>query len=280
MRVLIAGCGYVGTALGLQLAAAGHTVIGLRRDPEGLPDPIEPFAADLRHPQTLAGLPEVDAVAITVSADGRDEEAYRAAYLDGPATLLGALDGRGADIPVVFTSSTAVYGQDDGSWVDEDSPTEPGRFSGRIMLAAESQIHDWPSGGTALRLGGIYGPGRTRLVDSVRDGTAICVEEAVSYTNRIHRDDAAAALAHVLTGQATAPTYLVVDDDPAERCAVLRWLADRLDVDPPRTVPPDDPDAPRRRGANKRCSNAAIRATGWAPAYPSFRAGYGEMLGG
>ncbi len=271
-RVLIAGCGDVGSHAGSLLATMGHDVTGLRRSPDRLPSEIRGLAADLTDPSTL-DLPEVDLLAYTASADGRTEEAYRAAYVDGLRNVLAALPT--PPHRLVFVSSTAVYGQDDGTWVDEDSPTEPTGFSGRTLLEAEDVVRS--AGGVVLRLSGIYGPGRTRLIDQVRGGEAVCVEGAASYTNRIHRDDCGAAVAHLLTLDEPAGVYLGTDDEPADRCEVYRWLADQLGVAPPPLVPPDQ--APQRsRGGNKRCRNARLRATGWAPSYRSYRDGYAAML--
>jgi nucleoside-diphosphate-sugar epimerase len=135
-RVLIAGCGYVGTALGLRLSAVGHRVWGLRRHPGELPSPIEPLAADLADPSSLAVLPrDLDWVVYAAAAGGFSDERYRAAYVDGPRHLLSALAATGiAPRRLVFTSSTGVYAQSGGEQVDETSPTEPTHFSGTRLL--------------------------------------------------------------------------------------------------------------------------------------------------
>lgn len=272
MRVLIAGCGYVGTALGLELAAHGDVVHGLRRDPSGLPRPIIPVAADLTDAASLRDLPAVDAVVITASSDGRDPDRYRDAYVDGPTTLLRTLADAGQTIDtVLFTSSTAVYGQRDGEWVDEASPTDPSTETGAILLEAEGAVLDGPFPATVVRLTGIYGPGRTRLLERVRSGEARCPAEP-EYTNRIHRDDCAGVLAHLLRLPDRADRYVGVDHDPADRCSVYRWLAERLDVPPPEV----DAEAGSRRGS-KRCSNDRLVASGYRFRYPSFRDGYAQM---
>lgn len=275
-RILIAGCGDVGSRLGRLLADRGHMVWGLRRDPEVLPRAIQPVAADLSDPSTLDDLPEgLDLVVYTAAADGRDETAYRAAYVDGPRNLLDALQ-RAGETPRrwLFTSSTGVYGQDDGSPVDEDSPTEPASMTGRVMLEGEQVFRDAPWPAVVARLAGIYGPGRTRLLDRIEAGEARCSDSETHYTNRIHADDAAAALAHLAYLDDPAPTYVVVDDEPAERCRVLRDLAEHLGAPPP---PHDEPTA-HRRGANKRCSNWRLKETGFTLRYPSYREGYREMI--
>ena len=139
MRILIAGCGDIASALGVELAIAGYEIWGLRRDPAGLPAAIRPLRADLTRPATLVGLPRaIDVVVYTAAPDESTDRAYRATYVEGLCALLQALVAQRQGPPrIVFTSSTAVYGQTDGSWVDEASPTEPGDFRGRRLLQAE-----------------------------------------------------------------------------------------------------------------------------------------------
>lgn len=283
-RALIVGCGFVGTALGRELAGEGWDVWGVRRDPSGLPEAVAPVAADVTDTRTLAGaLPEhPDVVIYAVSADTRSREAYRAAYVDGLRSVMSVLL-EGGNLPdrLLFVSSTAVYGDHRGAWVDETSSTEPAGFRGRIMLEAEElALGGGGTGvpGTVLRLGGIYGPGRNRLLDRIRGGEALCPPDGPYYTNRIHRDDAAGILAH-LSDPSRAElhdVYLGVDRDPAPYCEVLRWLAERLGAPEPGTG--DDGSLDRRRRSNKRCSSERVVASGYAFRYPSFRDGYGAVL--
>lgn len=276
-RALIAGCGYVGTALALRLAGEGHTVWGMRRHADALPDGVLPWPADLSDPATLRDLPPgLDSVAYTAAADGRSEAAYRAAYVDGLRNLLDAL-GRQGQRPrrVVFTSSTGVYAQENGEWVDEDSPTEPRSFSGRLLLEAERVLRNGPFPGVALRLGGIYGPGRERVLDEVRAGKARCPPET-RWSNRIHRDDCAGALRHLLALEGPEPLYVGVDTEPAELCRVLRWVAERLNAPEP---PVGDDGRARRNRSNKRCSSARLLASGYRFRYPTFREGFAALLG-
>ena len=278
-NVLIAGCGYVGTALGPRLASEGHVVWGLRRRPDALPSSIRPFVADLTVPETLQALPPgLDVVFYTAAADAPDDEAYRAAYVEGLHNLLRALDHqRQALRRVFFTSSTGVYAQASGAWVDETSPTEPAEFSGIRVLEGERLLIENPFPATVLRLGGIYGPGRTRLIERVRQGLAVCQDGPPLYTNRIHRDDCAGALRHLMTLAEPASLYLGVDHEPAEQCEVLQWLAARLGVSPPGVEPPSGSEV-RRHQSNKRCSNAKLVASGYVFRYSSFRDGYMALL--
>ena len=277
--MLIAGCGDVGTALGLLLARDGHEVFGLRRRPERLPAPIRPLRGDLADPASLRGLPDgIELVAYTAAADGFDDDAYRRAYVDGVTNVLHVLAERRTPVRrLLFTSSTAVYAQTDGGWVDEASPAEPAGFSGRRVLEGEARVLASGIPPVVLRLAGIYGPGRTRLVERVRTGAATCAAGPPHWTNRIHRDDCAGAAHHLLGLADPAPLWLGVDDEPADECAVLDWLAARLGVAPPRRVPLD-PTASGRPRTNKRCSNRKLVAAGYSMRYATFRDGYASLL--
>jgi len=295
MTVLLAGCGDLGTEAGLRFAASGHRVVGWRRSPEKLPAVIEGVAADLTR-GSLPPIPaESSAVVVAIAADSPTEDAYRAAYVDGLAHVLDAVAASGAPVRrVLFVSSTAVYGDADGGWVDEATAPNPGGFSGRIIREAEELLSGRLDGTgispVVLRLGGIYGPGRTRLIDQVRGGSAT-IPAASRFTNRIHRDDAAAAIVHLCTVAAEpAPLYLGVDDEPAELGAVLRFLAGELGLPEPTSESVASPEAAgaagavgkagSARGGNKRVSNALLRDTGFRFEYPSYREGYRAILAG
>ena len=276
-RILIAGCGDIGVALGLSLTAAGHGVWGLKRRPNSLPPSIQPLQADLNAPNSLAILPpKLDAVVYAAAAGGYTPERYRIAYQDGVANILQALQAQGQSLQrFIFVSSTSVYGQSSGEWVDEDSPALAEGFASDTLRAGERLAWSSPVPATVIRFGGIYGPGRTRLLDSVTQGTAKC--SAGVYTNRIHRDDCAGALSHILMLKEPAPLYLGVDNDPAEQCEVMRWLAQQLSVTPPPQANVDSSPEQRMRG-NKRCRNDRLRAAGYRFLYPSYREGYAAQV--
>jgi len=278
--VLVAGCGYVGTALAVALRADGHDVFGLRRDPSGLPEGIRPLAFDLSSRAPLVLPADVDCAVYCVGAKAGTEEAYRAAYVDGLDKLLDALAAqRTPPRRVLFTSSTSVYAQRDGEWVDEDSETEPARFSGRILLEGESHLASSGLPATVVRLGGIYGPGRTSLLARVARGEVTRAPGPPQYTNRIHRDDAAGVLRFLLFGLAGAvrPVYLGVDCEPAAQADVYAFLAEALGVPEP-ALAAEAPANSARRPGSKRCSNARLLAAGYAFRYPSFREGYQELV--
>ncbi len=272
MRVLIAGCGYVGARLAAELVAGGHRVWGLTRHATELPAGVQNVVADLSV-GSLALTTELDAVVFAVAAKAHDEATYRAIYVRGAENLLASLTQAGlAPKRLIFTSSTAVYAQDDGSWVDEGSPTQPVDFTGRIMLEAERVFATAPYPHVVVRLGGIYGPGRMRLVEEVRSRRAQLQPGVGAWTNRIHRDDCAGVLAHLLMLDQPDSCYIGVDCEPALRNVVLSWLASELGVAPLSAAAA----ASSRRPSNKRCSNARLLASGYRFRYPSFREGYLE----
>lgn len=278
MRILVAGAGYVGAELARGLARAGHDVLALRRSPPSAAvasgAPLRWLACDLGDSRALAALAleGVEALAYLVAADARDDAAYRRAYVDGLASLLLRLRAASSLRRVLFASSTSVYAQDDGSRVDESSPCEPREFAGRRVLEGEEVARGAGCESIALRLGGIYGPGRDSLIERVRSGTAR-LPRAPHYTNRIHRDDAARACAQLLALPAPATRYVGVDEEPADQADVLRWLAARLGA----PAPPGDYD-PNASPSGKRCSSARLQASGFAFAHPSFREGYAALL--
>lgn len=279
--ILIAGCGDVGTTLGLRLAEDGHTVYGLRRRPESLPGAIQPIVADLRAPDSLSSLPAgLDFVFYTAAPDRRSEEAYRGVYVDGVRNLLQALKTQDHPVQRFFLiSSTSVYGQSDGEWVDETSRTEPRTFTGELILEGERRLLGGPFPATVLRAAGIYGPGRTQLIEKVRNGEVAFPEDAPRYTNRIHRDDVAGALRHLMGLADPEDLYLGVDNEPSDLREVARWLADKLGV----TLSGPEGDA-RTRGGHRRNSkrgrNDKLRATGYQFLYPTYREGYSAVIAG
>lgn len=275
-RILIAGCGDIGGALGLTLLEQGDEVFGLRRTTAALAPGLTPVSADLSAPLPPGALPDfLDAVVYTAAATERSDAGYRAAYVQGVYHLQRAL---GSPTRFLFVSSTSVYGQTTGEWVDEASPTQPAGFNGARVLEAERLVHAHPAPSTCVRFGGIYGPKRTRLIRQVLEGSATLKPDAAEgvplFTNRIHRSDCISVLRFLLDRPEAPPVLLGVDSDPAPFNDVLEWLARRC-----RRPSPPMADSPRvSPGQNKRCSNQRLRDLGYALHYPSFRDGYGEIL--
>lgn len=267
-HALIAGAGDVGVRAGLRLAAAGWRVTGIRRGGT-LPDPIAVHRGDLTRPATLSGLPgDIDLVLYLPAPGTRDEATYRALFVDGPAALLAALPRPPRRL--VFVSSTAVYGDAAGDWVDERTPPRPEGFNGEVLLEAEQALARLPVASVVLRLAGLYGPGRDWLLSRVRAGEG-CRPDF--WTNRIHVDDAARLLVHLAGMEAPDAVYVGVDDEPATECAVLGWLAGRLGL----PAPAPGPGNPRMGVGNRRLSNARVRASGFEFEYPDYRRGYAPL---
>lgn len=278
--LLVAGCGDVGSRLALRMQAQGWTVYGLRRNVAALPDGTLPIAADLQADRCPPAWPrgEVDYLLYCAAATQHDEQGYRAAYVDGLRHVLGWLaQHRQRPRRLLFASSSSVYGQQQGEWIDERSPAEAQSYSARIMREAEQIALASGVPATVVRLTGLYGPGREWLLSQVRQGYRVSESPAL-YGNRIHVDDAAGLFAHLLEaahrGELLEDCYLGVDDAPAALHEVVGWLREQLAVshwsDEQRV----------RRAGSKRCSNARARALGWAPQYPSFREGYAAILAG
>jgi len=274
MTVVLAGCGDVGTQVALELLAAGHRVLGLRRSTHALPSAVTARSVDLA--AEVPQLPDdTETVVVATAADGGTVEDYRRAYLSVVANITRAVrTGRASPRRVLFVSSTGVYGGDDGRWVDERTPTRPATATASVLLEAERYLHAELPGATVLRLAGIYGPGRTGLVNRVRQRPPP-IPDHPRWTNRIHRDDAAAAIVHLTTAtRRPAPLYVGTDDCPAERGQVIRYLAGELGVPPPTMQRASE--AP----GGKRCRNTLLRSSGYSLRYPTYREGYRAVLTG
>jgi nucleoside-diphosphate-sugar epimerase len=255
-------------------------VYGLRRQAASLPVPILPVRGDLASSEVPRGWPngKLDYLVYAASASQHDEPGYRQAYVEGLRNVLGWLEQRGQRPQrVFFVSSTGVYAQNGGEWIDETSATEPTGYTGQVMLEAEQLALECGFPATRVRMAGLYDPVRPWMQNQVRSGLRV-ERDPPQYSNRIHRDDAAALLACLLqtdlNGGALEDCYLGVDDDPAPLHEVVDWLRERLGV----TQWAEQ--AMTRRAGSKRCSNARARALGWVPQYPSYRNGYASIRPG
>ena len=277
--VLIVGCGDVGGRLATQLLDTDWQVYGLRRSIDRLPAGVIGVAGDLFSGQCPTQWPtgQIDYVVYSAAATEHDEAGYQAAYVDGLKNTLSWLEQHGQRPKrLLFVSSSGVYAQKDGEWVDETSPALSTNYSGRIILDAERVALDSGIAASAVRLTGIYGPGREWMLGQVRKGYRVAVEPPL-YGNRIHADDAAGLLAFLLEadrqGKALDDCYIGVDNAPAPLAEVVDWLRERLGITEWAA------EASVRRAGSKRCSNARAKALGWEPRYSSYREGYAAILG-
>jgi nucleoside-diphosphate-sugar epimerase len=276
-RILIAGCGYVGEATADLFHSAGWKVEGWVHSNESAARlSAKPYSIRVidvsRRGEVGKHAGEFDAVIHCVSSRGGDVEAYRQIYLEGARHLLETFQ----KAKILFTSSTSVYAQRDGSWVTEESETKPLRETSRILLEVENLILE--NGGTVARLAGIYGPQRSALLSKFLNGTATIDPNNDRFANQIHRDDIASALFLLLNQepQRAAQIYNLVDDQPILQSECYRWLAQRLN----RPLPPiRKSDQPRKRGdTNKRVSNAKLHQLGWTLRYPTFGDAMGKSI--
>ena len=279
-QVLIVGCGDIGARLAQRLPADLYSVTGLRRNP---PEDL-PFLAYKKCDVTdAAQLAEViqnnfdvalEVVIVSMTPVERSDVGYQRAYVQTCENLVDALN-RHSYRPrlLVFVSSTAVYSQMDGSLVDENSVTEPESFSGKRLLEAEKVIQNSGFSNVIVRLSGIYGPGRNRLIEQVRQQKASASEH---FTNRIHADDCAGFIAYLIElnrkAQVIAPVYIATDSAPAPMIEVVGWIAEYLGVSDFLSK-----DASNERG-NKQCSNRLLLNSGFQLQYPTYKEGYSALL--
>lgn len=273
-RVLLTGCGDLGVRVARRLRARGDEVFALRRrPPRGDGDGIAWLAGDLSRDDGLPSMPAGITQLVHLPTPGaREEAAYRAVFVDG---LRRAVDAAGPALRrALFVSSSAVYGDHDGGWVDEDTPPDPPGFNGAVLRQAERWLAAQPLDTVSVRLAGLYGPGRLQLIERLRAGRAPVPRDRTHWANRLHVDDAAGAVAHLLALPAPQPLYVVCDDTPLPLDALYERLAELAGAPRPATGP-----APAGIGS-KRLSNARLRASGWTPRWPDARDGYAALLRG
>lgn len=280
MRTLIVGCGYVGVAIAARLHQAGHEVFGLRRSAVAptASAGIQPVQADVTDPESLAALPvPLDWVVYCVSAGRSAPDTYRAAYLEGTRNLLKRLSAAPPQ-RFLYTSSSGVYGQNDGSWVTESSEAIPPGETGRILAEAEQLVLHPDSAavspGIVVRLAGIYGPGRDYWRRQFLEGNATLDGDGSRCLNMIHREDVAGAVVAALERGRAGEIYNVVDNEPIPQKELFQWLSRRMGR--PMPSPGPSRDSLRKRGVtNKRISNRKLREQlNYQLQYPTFREGY------
>jgi nucleoside-diphosphate-sugar epimerase len=286
MRVLIVGCGYVGLPLGVELVRLGHEVYGLRRSASAENElkaaGLQPLLGNVTRPETLAKLPrEFDWVVNCVAAGGGADD-YRQVYLQGTRHLIEWL----APSPpkkFVYTSSTSVYGQTDGSQVKESSPTEPPVETAKILVETEKlllvAVAERKLPAVILRVAGIYGPDRGHGFKQFLKNEARMAGDGSRFLNMIHRDDLIGCIIAALKSGRPGEVYNAADDEPVNQLHFFQWLAQSLD----KPLPPSEPENPgenRKRGVtNRRVLNRKLKMElGYQFKYPNFRKGYTAEL--
>ncbi len=283
MKVLIAGCGYVGTALGAELVKAGHEVWGLRRDLDAAraleAHGIKPIVANLLRADTLKTLPSVDTVVLCQAPSKKSDE-YKDVYFNGTRTLLSVLPEKSIR-KIILISSTSVYATTDGSWVDEETDPMAGshgdaesRENAKTLLAQEDLVMHSGHPAMVLRLAGIYGPARNRVRPILEGKIKPVLTE--TYMNRIHLHDIVRTIRLLLDKGSPGQTYLGSDDAPSTQREFYTWIFEKLSLSLPAASAQVEGGAPH--GSNKRCSNRKLKALGLQLRYPSYKEGYQPVI--
>ena len=261
MHSLIVGMGALGQQLAAQLLAQGHQVTGLRRT--AMPVAGVTMLAQAATQADLSGVAPIQQVYVILTPDQYDEASYRHTFIDSIAPLRQALSMHPLQ-RLYFISSTSVYGQDQGEWVDESSPTEPRGYNGSVLLQAEQLWRQtYPEQLVVIRPSGIYGTDRLRLVKWLQSGRPVKTQ---AWTNRIHSDDLAGFLAYLGDQSSVQPCYIATDSQPVMQDDVLAGLATQLQL----------PMLMRQASkvSGKRLSNQLLLASGYRLRYPDWQAGY------
>jgi nucleoside-diphosphate-sugar epimerase len=273
--VLIVGCGFVGLPLAQSFASSGwktHAITASKPSAASLQrESFAVHAIDIAEAKEFENLPErIFDVVVHCASSGRGGAAdYARVFFDGVQNLKAALEYR----RLIFTSSTSVYAQTDGSWVDETGPAEPVRETGQILRKTEELVIG--AGGAVARLAGLYGPGRCAPLEKLLQGKATIQEDGCRLMNMCHQLDAAGALRFLAESEGNG-LFNVVDNEPVSEMEWFQFVCQRLH----KPLPPTGPrDLNRKRGwTNKRVSNQKLRSLGWNPIYPTFKEGMAQML--
>jgi nucleoside-diphosphate-sugar epimerase len=287
MRVLIVGCGYVGLPLGKELARLGHDVFGLRRSALAAAEMqaagIQPLLADVTQPDTLAKLPrDFDWVVNCTASGGGGVADYQKIYLEGNRNLIAWLAGSPLK-KFIYTSSTSVYAQNDGSVVTENSPAEPDAATAQVLVATEKLLLEavaarkFPA--VVLRVAGIYGPARGHAFKQFLRGEARIEGDGARWLNMIHRDDVIGCIIAALERGTPGEIYNAADNEPVSQLNFFEWLASELQQPLPVRFAADAEFARKRGVTNKRVSNAKLLAElKYQFRFPGFRAGYAAEI--
>jgi len=284
--VLIVGCGDLGGRLSIDLLKRDWQVTGVRRDTTKLPAGIMALSADYTQPGSLAAAEAMqpDFVVAIFNPFDRSVEGYRAGFFDGMQNLLVGL-GSHRPKHIFMTSSTRVFAQNEGGWVDESSPLTEEDLWAAAIIDAERLLLDSVHPASVIRLAGVYGIPGGRLLARISRGE-ICPEAPVSFTNRIHREDCAGFLLHLIDsaeqGEPLDPIYIGVDDLPAPRYEVESWLAKKLGVARHHSEPTGVSSEPTRHNTagNKRCRNTGMKRSGYQLIHSDYKSGYTALLRG
>ncbi|GAB3486838.1 NAD-dependent epimerase/dehydratase family protein [Marinomonas epiphytica] len=270
-NILIAGCGDIGSRLASELVCAGHQVVGIRKTGTHFPQGVVGITGELTE-LDYGCLPDVDIVYLILTPQGRNQASYEQTYLQSAQAMVNRY-AKEAKLPqMVFVSSTSVYGQHQGEWVDESTTAQAISDTAKVLLATELLLSShFPS--IAVRCSGIYGPGRFRLLDK------ICSQVEWgenSWTNRVHRDDVVSALSLLTSlweNKTELPEHIIVTDStPVTMWEVKLWLSKKLQVEA------NLGDQSYLPTSGKRLQASFLSQQGWQPVYPSYTSGYQSLV--
>ena len=275
MKVLFIGCGDIAQRAATEMQAR-YKCFGLRRQPDNLPEYIQPIKADATDTEQLLSVASegFDIWIATITPSEFTEQAYRDSYLASAKSIAASIAKlQKAPRLMLWVSSTSVYGDLKGDWANEETQPEPNTFSGKILLAAEKIIQQIPCETSVIRFSGIYGPGRTRLLNQVLAGKGRPISPE-QWSNRVHADDCGGILAHLveyaLSGNPLLPDYLASDSAPVTQHEIRQWLAQQLAV----SLVEEEVKA----GPTRRCDNSRLLSSGYQFKYPTFKEGYGSLI--
>ncbi len=280
-RVALLGCGDIGSLLAQQLQASGAEVTAFRRTVSALPDDLPAVACDFSIPESLAALSQqhFDYAVVTLTPSRTEPDraaAYQQGYVNNLKHILEALSLVSLK-KLIWVSSTSVYAQDDESWIDETSETQPQRATGRILLEAESQIRQLGDKGCIVRFSGIYRGKTYRMIEKLKAGALPAQIDRDYYSNRIHVNDCAGVLGFLLQqnslGAAIDHVYIATDSSPVKYTDLVDWLAEAMQLPLNREEVGRKPDV-----GSKRLSNARIRAAGYQFQFPTYKEGLRTFL--
>ena len=275
--ILIVGCGYLGTELVCQLRDQGIFSIGLRRS-KVQDAQFKCLQVDVTNIGSLKSVSNLtpQIIVYCVSADAQTDESYRQHYVDGLRNILNIFNSSSTLKHIFFVSSTRVYGQSTENFVNENTAPHPIDFGGFRLLEAERFLSQARQFGTytSLRLTGLYGPGRTGMLKLATNPSAWPKHNI--WTNRIHRDDAAGFIAHLIarliSGERLEECYIVSDSCPVDQHQVLLWLAKKKGIFLETVT--------KKILGGKRISNQQMLGTGFVLKHSDYKSGYSAIIDG
>ena len=299
LKVLFAGCGDIAVRAIAQLnnlqSDSDWQTLGMRRNVAKLPAGIDAIAGDIRdraYLQDLLATQNIDVLVVTLTPNQMSDEGYRDSYVVAAQSIESAVKAcRQPPGLIVWVSSTGVYGQNSGEWVNESTETNPVSFRGKRLLEAENIISSLPIESVIVRFSGIYGPGRNRLINQIKKGEPVS-EQPVSWTNRIHSEDCAGVIVHLLErfsrSEHLYPCYIGTDDEPVPAYEMRRWLAAEIgvqfnnvnQVEPGGESHSSSDASSATDNSGRQCSNQRLRDSGYEFLYPTYREGYRALLDG